>query len=318
MSWKKQFVEMLFPRDASSLDIEDAFSLKYRNLPSSIFKYRAVNENALKNLSDNTVWLAAPRSLNDPYDCTHSLHFNNMSSNLLRQMPQEIADRLLPDRVAEIIESVKNSKNPQETLINKMLIDIPSGQKQKMLADLQKVTDTMFQDMTASVSERLRDSFKLCSFSERVDSTLMWAHYANYHKGFCIEYDVSAIPYSDLTSRFLYPVIYSETPFDATPYFTMGIDEAFNNIHLNVAGLIKAVDWSYEREWRLLFSNEIIKASQTHRMPTPKTVYMGSHINDTDQSKITRICDTKGIPIKKMKHSTSEFSMSPVSINEAN
>lgn len=71
MSWVEQFVEMLFPLDVKKLNIEGAYLLKYRNLPSSIFKYRSVTESSIKNLEDGTVWLANPKSLNDPYDCPH-------------------------------------------------------------------------------------------------------------------------------------------------------------------------------------------------------------------------------------------------------
>lgn len=80
----------------------------------------------------------------------------------------------------------------------------------------------------------------------------MWSHYADNHKGFCIEYDVKTILYSDFRSRFLFPVIYSEQVYDATQHLSKSLNhKSFNSLHLNMAGLIKAVDWSYEKEPKL-------------------------------------------------------------------
>lgn len=35
----------------------------------------------------------------------------------------------------------------------------------------------------------------------------MWSHYANYHKGFCIEYDTSK---SELFEKYMLPIIYKK------------------------------------------------------------------------------------------------------------
>lgn len=66
---------MIFPLDRKNLNIEGAFLMKNQHLPNSIFKYREVNENSLKNLEEDTVWLADPSNFNDPYDCSHTADF---------------------------------------------------------------------------------------------------------------------------------------------------------------------------------------------------------------------------------------------------
>lgn len=317
MSWIEKFVEMLFPLDASSLNIEGAFLLKYENLPSSIFKYRDVNENSLKNLRDDTVWLADPRTLNDPYDCGHFIDFDLLTTELLKEMPQQILDRLPQEKAANIIQHVKESHDPQNALFDKILSDESPEKAQKIKHALLEATKAMFEDMGSSGSEGFKSAFKLCSFSARVDSTLMWAHYANYHKGFCIEYDIKNAPFTNHLSRFLYPVIYSNKPFDATPNTRRAGDKNFNNLYMNQAGLIKAMDWSYEKEWRLMFSNGIIKTAQPYNMPRPKSVYLGSHIEKDDQTILVDICRSKGIPVKKMKHSRAVFEMQALPIEES-
>jgi hypothetical protein len=41
----------------------------------------------------------------------------------------------------------------------------------------------------------LRNNIKITCFSEELFSMPMWSHYANNHKGFCIEYDFTRLSY---------------------------------------------------------------------------------------------------------------------------
>ncbi len=319
MPWKKRFTEMLYPLDRRKQNIEGAFLLKYTNLPASIYKYRAVNENSKKNLKDSTIWLADPRSMNDPYDSTHSINFSKLDINLYKNPPQSLIDRLPLDKLAGgLLETLKVSDDPKVTLIDLMLSEESIEKREKMKEALLFVTEKMYEDIAHSSADRIKSSFKLCSFSDRVDSTLMWAHYANYHKGFCIEYDVKSLPGDDPRSRLLYPVIYSSEVFDATEHLMLGIEsQSFNNLRLNMAGLVKATDWAYENEWRLLFSNGILDKEQAYLMPKPKAVYLGSHISSEDQLEILEICQEIGVPAMKMKHSTAAFKMISCSVEDA-
>lgn len=319
MSWIEQFVEMLFPLDARQLNIEGAYLLKHTNLPSSIFKYRSVTESSLKNLEDGTVWLADPRSLNDPYDCAHTNDMDEMSQDLWRRMPPQLAAKLPADKFTpDVISQLSNSADPEGFLVDTLLSDRPVERREQVKEAMREVLRTLHEDMTREYSEGLKGAFKLCSFSERLDSTLMWSHYANYHKGFCIEYDVKAFPPSDYRSRFLYPVIYTDRLYDATPHFMKGVEhDSFNNLHLNLAGLYKAIDWGYEREWRLLFANGVLNEAQAYSMGKPKAVYLGSHIQSEDQDRITNICFTLEVPVRKMRHSPSKFLMEACSVEDA-
>lgn len=319
MPWVDEFVEMLFPLDARKLNIEGAYLLKHANLPTSIFKYRSVTESSLKNLQDGTVWLADPRSLNDPYDCAHFTDMNRMSQDLWRNMPPQLAEKLPPDKFTpDVLLQLSNSADPEGFLVDTLLSDKPAEHREQIKEAMRGAMHALHEDMVREYSENLKGAFKLCSFSERLDSSLMWSHYANYHKGFCIEYDVRAFPPSDYRSRFLYPVIYTDSVYDATPHFMKGVEhDGFNNLHLNLAGLFKAIDWSYEREWRLLFANGVLNEAQAYPMGKPKAVYLGSHIPSGDQDQILDICSTLRIPVRKMRHSTSKFLMEPCSIEDA-
>ena len=78
----------------------------------------------------------------------------------------------------------------------------------------------------------------------------MWGHYANKHNGFCLEYDVSLFS-SEL--QLVMPVVYTQKPFDASMILDMrGIDDKYANL---CPSLFKSMDWSYEKEWRLVLPN---------------------------------------------------------------
>lgn len=320
LNWIQKFTEMIFPLDRTNLNIEGAFLMKDQHLPDSIFKYREINKNTLKNLREDTVWLADPSNFNDPYDCSHTTNFQYIqkqrSSTFFELYFRENEGKLnITDNQKKIILS---SPDPMNELIDILLAGEPLEKKEGMKAVLISVQEKMHADMALSGSKNIANSFKLCSFSERNDSMLMWAHYANYHQGFCIEYDLVNIPRSDFRRRFLYPTIYSDNMFDATEHMLKGVDdESFNNLHLSLAALIKAKDWEYEKEWRLVFANGIFKEEKSYEIGFPKMVYLGTKIKSEDQETIISICNERGIPFCKMKAHHSEFKLVPTTVKES-
>ncbi len=47
---------------------------------------------------------------------------------------------------------------------------------------------------------------------------LMWSHYSEDHRGFCIEYDLEALNEQHPFRRSLFPIIYSQRLYDLTPF----------------------------------------------------------------------------------------------------
>lgn len=320
MSWIEQFTDMIFPLDRKMLNIEGAYLLKNQNLPTSIFKYRAVNENSIKNLEEDTIWLADPSNFNDPYDCAHTVDF----STIQKQSESKFFAKFMEDRGSNIKLSDEQksnlftSKKPIGDLIEILLAEETPERKEGIKAALTSVQNKMYEDLTLANSKSIASSFKLCSFSERNDSMLMWAHYAYYHQGFCIEYDLENIPYSDYRRRFLYPTIYSDQMFDATEHLMKGVeDESFNNLHLSLSALVKAKDWEYEKEWRLVFANGIFDSERAYHIGKPKEVFLGTKISQENQERLVEICARRNIPIRKMKAHHSLFKLEASSIKDA-
>lgn len=318
MDWINRFTEMLFSLNNEKVNLEGAYILKHQHLPSSIFKYREANEYSIKNLEEDTVWLSNPNNFNDPYDCAHTTDYQEIAKHQSKDFLNDFITKKQIQLTEEEKQKLESNDDPFSEFMNIIISREPYEKREVLSNIILQVKDKLYQDLVISSSNNIAGSFRVCSFSERNDSMLMWAHYAKYHEGFCIEYDLENLLYGDYRRRFLYPVIYSDDIFDATNFFKLDInDKNFNPLHLRLSSLIKAKDWSYEKEWRLVFDHDIIKEEQSYNMHKPKSVYLGSRIKEEDQNKIVAVCIEKNIPYYKMKVNHRQFKVEPVSIKDA-
>lgn len=317
MDWINKFTEMLFSLNSEKVNIEGAYMLKHQHLPSSIFKYREANEYSIKNLEEDTVWLSDPNNFNDPYDCAHTTDYQVIAKHRSKEYFNDFITKKEIHLTEKEKKELESNDDPFSELINIIISREPIEKREAFRLMVLQIKDKLDQDLVISTSNQIAGSFRVCSFSERNDSMLMWAHYAKYHEGFCIEYDLENLPYMDYRRRFLYPVIYSDDMFDATNFFKLNIDDKnFNPLHLKLSSLIKAKDWSYEKEWRLVFDHDLMQGKQSYDMYKPKNVYLGSRIKEEDQNKIVAICIEKGIPYFKMKVNHRQFKVEPTSIQD--
>lgn len=125
------------------------------------------------------------------------------------------------------------------------------------------------------IVEEMRKVVYVFCFSEVWNSLLMWAHYANNYNGYCIEYDMSQA--SDLVKYNLYPVLYEKEYIDLTENLAnLKADTGF------LCNLVKAVDWQYEKEWRIIKYND----NPFYLRPALKAVYLGKNCLSENKKEI--------------------------------
>jgi len=142
-------------------------------------------------------------------------------------------------------------------------------------------------------------SMRICCFSESIESMLMWTHYANEHKGFALEYgsnDKASIALQ------LWPVFYREKLFDISKY----LKKVRSNLIPLLPALHKAMDWKYEKEWRLIVPGG---ECESIAMPRPKAIYMGSNVCPKIEEDLTEIAYERKIKLYRMSHDRHEFKM---------
>ncbi len=88
--------------------------------------------------------------------------------------------------------------------------------------------------------------FGILCLTETPDSLLMWAHYANSHNGFVLQFDES--------HEFFAPASFEGQAFELTrvEYASSRPVLSYSSLHSTALYYRKSPEWSYEREWRLI------------------------------------------------------------------
>lgn len=308
---KKKF----FGDSIEDLNIEYIMELKRKNIPKKLFKYRNVNEYSKQNLKTDTVWCTNAANFNDPYDSSLCFSFddNFMDSVLIESIQQSINENPQNHLSDMNIDMLKNSKNPMRFLLEHGALkdpDVSPEMVDKLESFFKEFGKKEIKNMNKEFNRGLKNGYKICSFSERVDSILMWSHYAENHTGFVMEYSFSDLPSKEIIPRLLWPVLYDDKLYNISSQFTeLRNNGSLNNFHAQIAAMHKAKDWSYENEWRLILPLSPSDPPQNYKVPIPKGVYLGSLMSDKHKSEIKEIAEEKGIPVYQMKLSHDRFEM---------
>ena len=140
---------------------------------------------------------------------------------------------------------------------------------------------------------------------------IMWAHYANAHRGFCIEYDfdflISSMKNTDYWQSV--KVSYKNTP-------PQMVYTTYNNLLDEIIGT-KSYNWNYENEVRLVFRQCGIKQYKSCTYPITG-IYFGLNINENDRNSIIQsLADKKHIHFYQMgrKEDTYELTFMELDTN---
>ncbi len=126
----------------------------------------------------------------------------------------------------------------------------------------------------------------VCCFSKSFSSTLMWAHYADSNKGFCIEYDFNNIPIpkGNPIRKSIFPVAYTSEPIDVRDLLAETGSQIYQyplDAAVLCTALNKASIWQYEQEWRIVWvlSSSLKKDQRLtiNSLVVPSKLYFGYH-----------------------------------------
>jgi hypothetical protein len=310
--WKDDFLKYLAESKTERSYVEEALALKDLHLPTRLYKYRCDTDYPRDNLKDDTVWMASPESYNDPYDCALLLP----SDVLLRLIEASLVDPFVKATKLEgiipraEIEKAKKSAQPLKSIAEHLGSDARDFWEGR--ADSYSSAAARHAQDTVSNIAALRKLAKVCSFSAANDSLLMWSHYANHHKGFCIEYDLEPLKPEHPFRHNLYPVVYSKHLYDLMP-FAVGLtarDRQKFQVMLPLIGMLhKFEGWEYENEWRMIFEKQNLMDDYAQPAPTPTRIFLGSRLVASESRPLLSICEQKNIPIWRMRLSDTNFEL---------
>ena len=134
---------------------------------------------------------------------------------------------------------------------------------------------------------------------------LMWSHYADGHRGFCLEFDTSKHPFDRARQVRYTDEVPTVDPLDAADLGSMA------DI-LELMMLTKAECWSYEHEWRLVHG--VAGTAYCFEPSALTAVYLGSATSSDDEARIIRALDGLSVSLYRMVHNYRSFSISPEKI----
>lgn len=291
-NWQDKYWKMM-----AAENFEDAIPLKLNNFPPSFFKYRTLSERTIDILEKNYIWLAEIASLNDPFEC--SIQFDNdeclreyYSSPAFKDFFLQITGNKL---FTKEIKTLTTSKKPYEDYIKICAaknIPLNLSPEQQL-----KRVQNRWSEIVSETNRQLR----ICSFSLNKDSLLLWSHYAEEHKGICIEYDLLN---NDTARTYIQPVIYSPR------VHKIGLFEEYNTMQMIASSLIKSKEWEYEQEWRITIFRQSEHFPQKLQVPKPLAIYLGTRFSANSEDlkeKLYQFAAVNKIPIYQMKKHPQEF-----------
>ena len=169
-----------------------------------------------------------------------------------------------------------------------------------------------------------KNIFKIASFTISFDDNMpMWAHYANNHEGFCIEYEVN-------NPRYLYPISYENNRQEVTKTVFKFIQEMMDEIDKEnlsennfkyirqirmfiIYSIIKHKKWTYEDEYRIVFydinsenNGKLISLNEIGLKT--KQIYIGYNCDREHKIELQRIANKLNINCFQMKLPSSDNS----------
>ena len=252
----------------------DTFSnYKDEHLPKYLYKFMPPTIYSLNNIIQGTIHLSSPQKFNDPFDsylCVNSECF--------------IREYVLSEFIKK--GYVKNVEESKEFITNSEFWAINYSQcegENKHYGN--KSFSTTFYEITYSKSESFgrvcreihyeaqktlnykmkllrNDMFKISCFScfkdedELMQNTMMWSHYADEHRGYCVKYllNLNESIFRNILLCGLFPINYTSRTEIITPKQLLDLKEMNGELNINdnlkkkiiKSLLTKSRFWNYE------------------------------------------------------------------------
>lgn len=242
--------------------------------------YKYLPPERLSYLDDELLRYTQPIDLNDPFEC----------------LPKKPSEKEFKDVIKKVFE-----------LLHKK--GIPLNENAEIL-ELEKIYNEAYQNVNNDIG--------ILSLTKNWNNTLMWSHYTNSHKGFCVgfdpkdEYFQNFLSSDQKKSKIIMEVVYSDKRVE--------IPMEFDKKKLEFEPFItKSTDWKYEEEVRIIstlnMSDKKINSNpvQIHLFKVPhkaiKEIVAGANMDKENEDLIKAFCTKNKIEFYKSKISDEQFNM---------
>lgn len=182
------------------------YAIEHGQIPRYLYKYWS-KSSVIRFLNNHKIMFSQYKDFNDPFECSANIDTNNT-----------------PSEWADFLKSQGASPGEIQHIVSNMLIN-------------RHVAAKIIQE---SIHKTISESGIFC-MTPKPDNLLMWAHYADQHKGVCVKFDLL----SDVaTFNFPKSVDYSDDYYN--------INYMRNQEMASQTIWHKSKDWAYEEEYRVV------------------------------------------------------------------
>lgn len=261
-------------------------------LPAAFYKY-TTSSTAKLILDTGRIRWSAPSRFNDPFEFAFPMC-----------LPFELSDAR--NAYAEAFETIVyqqddpafSDDSPFTPMLKKLRVAARGTSRERFREELQVPLDQTMSEMQRILDEEAQrwkqdaSRFRLLCVSDRNDSILMWSHYCEFHKGVVLQ--LRCVPSLDSPLCAARPVRYAdEIPVFATQQewieTGLGLREIDGSDAFYRQAYTKHVDWSYEKEWRVLTKDHATDMGDYEDTPFHAeeigAIYFGCRISASERSE---------------------------------
>lgn len=268
---------------------------------NSVFRYRSYNTDTLNAFQNDRLYFSTPKHFNDPFDAVIHVNDELLLASIFRD---------LDEGMPSYLNAKLNDPASYINAANKDLI-LTFTQDPKcratVLADILKTITT--------VEESLLTNSKTICFAEEFLSTLMWSHYADYHKGFVLAYQKDSfktatshsaqdavVPATLKLGKIRYQTHmcdYGEFFYQYLPEISRGTPPALYSRFLTEMLFNKTKEWEYEKEWRLCsIPSDFEKPDPVHYLSIrPWAIFLGAKMPAKQKWQLYNVAKKKDIAV---------------------
>jgi hypothetical protein len=365
--WQRGFIKKVFDESVDTKKLYskiilhklDLINIKNEFLPKYLFKYYSPTSDNILDIQNQRLWLSHPRSFNDPFDCNIGYDSEKFDKNSLLKYIDELGS--IDDENNQNGFTQEDKRRIQRSHYGESIYWTDKYEsyfdaKRKILQSKSdefrgKVNDflyTKIQQIDFKVEKLKNINIRIACFSmfdkydEFHNQIVMWSHYADNHKGFCVEYDLDFLKiethfalkdyeYYDKRDEYfkerneaiikagIFPVEYTSsrvnipvTKLNQINFDSEGRIKYNSNIDelIYKTFVIKSSNWSYEKEWRIIIDDQISNHFD-NKIPFPyaKSIYIGCKAKDELIETLIKLGKDLGIEVYLLKMDGKKFSL---------
>src|SRR5437867_7944600 len=171
--------------------------------PDVLYRYLRIDERLDDLLITRQLYFASPFTQNDIFECHYELDFNRPTEEIMKFLTGFMANEALRSQIIAIFRN----QNDAEALA--AFAKSPEAAASVLLTRGFHTTDSFKKDIAQTLRRMLEQKVGICCFSEIGNDPLMFAHYADSHRGCCLGFKTAGdfiglsrpVKYSDHVPR---------------------------------------------------------------------------------------------------------------------